>query len=735
MISIFSPAVSLMKKLKYPHKFALIGVIFLLPISVMLFLLISDMKDKIDFIEKEKLGIEYTLHLKNLIADIQQHRGMTNAFLSGDQSFKEELALKKSQIELKIEQLDAVDQKLGATLKTEQKWNEIKDMWNTFQKNANQLSVNETLEEHTEIIAKLLEFMNHIGNTSNLYLDTGLKNYHLTESYMNIPMMTEKIGQTRAYGSGYLAKETMTVDERTKLFVLSILISSTLEDIKNSVNTILSENVPNETLIKANLEKTVSETEIFLDVLNKNVLYAEENNISPNHYFLLASRAIDSAFILYEIEALALTDVLENDIHHIEKERTQIVLLLITILFILSYLFIAFYKSVRDTVFTFEQTATKIANGDLNAKLSLDTNDELKHAGDSFNRMAEALCNKIDELKIAEEQLQEQKEFADNLIQNSTTATFVINADGNITIWNKACEELTGIKAHTILGTPNHWKAFFEEPHPCLADLIIRKSQINQYSISYDKSRIIPDGLHAEGWFILNDGLNHYLYFDAAPLYNRKGELTAVIETLMDMTDKKRNEDKIKYKAYHDPLTELPNRNYLQKAIAKALLQAKEENRMVALLFLDLDGFKIVNDTYGHDVGDKLLKIAANRLNKYAGEFDTVARLGGDEFVILYQEINKPSDAGIIAQNIINEINKPIVIGNNELFVGATIGISLFPNNGKDNETLMKHADLAMYHAKKKGKNRYQFYSSLMCDVDCKLTSCLIKNLKKETRA
>ncbi|HHW36604.1 MAG TPA: diguanylate cyclase [Bacillales bacterium] len=735
MNSIFSPAVSLMKKLKYPHKFALIGVIFLLPITVMLFLLISDMKDKIDFIEKEKLGIEYTLHSKNLIADMQQHRGMTNAYLSGDQSFKEELALKKSQIELKIEQLDAVDKKLGAELKTEQKWNEIKDMWNTFQRNANQLSVNETLDEHTEIIAKMLEFMNHIGNTSNLYLDTGLRNYHLAESYMNIPIMTEKIGQTRAYGSGYIAKKTMTVDERTKLFVLSILIGSTLEDIKNSVNTVLSENVPNKTLIKANLEKTISETEIFLDVLNKNVLDTEEITISPNHYFLLASRAIDSAFILYEIEAQTLTDVLESDIHHIEKERTQIVLLLITILLILSYLFIAFYKSVRDTVFTFEQTATKIASGDLNARLSLETNDELKHAGDSFNIMAEALCNKIDELKIAEEQLQEQKEFSDNLIQNSTTATFVINAAGNITIWNKACEELTGLKAQTILGTSDHWKAFFEEPHPCLADLIIRKDQINHYSIPYDKSRIIPDGLHAEGWFILNNSLNHYLYFDAAPLYNHKGELTAVIETLMDMTDKKRNEDKIKYKAYHDPLTELPNRNYLQKAIGKALLHAKEENRMIALLFIDLDGFKIVNDTHGHDVGDKLLKIAANRLNKYAGEFDTVARLGGDEFVILFQEVNKPSDTGIIAQNIINEINKPIVIGNSELFVGATIGISLFPNNGKDNETLMRHADLAMYHAKKKGKNRYQFYSSFMCDFDCKLKSCLIKNLNKNSGA
>ncbi|WP_458414910.1 diguanylate cyclase domain-containing protein [Schinkia sp. CFF1] len=733
MNSIFSPAVSLMKKLKYPHKFALIGIIILLPVSFMLYYFFSGMEDKIAFIEKEKIGIEYNLHLKNLLDELQQHRGMTNAYRNGDQSFKEEISIKESQIKLEISEIDAINKRLASKLQTKKMWDDVKNNWISFQANANNLTAQENLEMHTKVIAKLVLLMNHVGYTSNLYLDSRLENHHLIASYTKIPYMTEKIGQARAIGSGYLAKKLGTVEEKEKLFALSILIRATADDINETVKTVLNENITNKPLINSYLNESVSETEFFLDTLNNKVLVATNTIITPNYYFLLATKTIDSSYKLYEAEAQALSHLLDNDITHAKSQRNQVIFLFAIVLFILFYLFIAFYKSVRDTLLTFEQTAVKMANGDLKARVSLDTKDELKEAGDSFNIMAESLCDKIDELKEAEEALQEQKEFSDNLILNSTTATFVINSKGEITIWNKGLEKLTGIKAETVIGTSNHWTAFYNTVHPCLADLIIHEDHKTLYSLDYNRSALIPDALHSEGWFVLRDGVNHYLSFEAAPIYNRKGDVIAVIQTLMDMTEKKRTEDKIKYRAYHDKLTGLYNRSYLDKAIGKALLHAKSENRIVALLFIDLDGFKEVNDTYGHDIGDFLLKIVANRLKKYAGDDDTVARLGGDEFVILLQEIKKPSEAGMVAHNIIAEINMPIVINNYELSVGASIGISLFPHNGIDNVTLTKHADLAMYKAKRRGKNRFQFFTSLMCDPDCKLVSCLIKNLQKET--
>lgn len=733
MNSIFLPAVSLMKKLKYPHKFTLIGIIILLPISFMLYYFFSEMNNKLAFIEKEKLGVEYNLHLKNLLDDLQQHRGMTNAYLSGDQSFENEIIIKKSQINLEIEQIDMINKNLEGELKTAKKWAEVKDMWLHLQHNSSQLSVDDIFYRHNDIIGKLVLLMNHVGYSSNLFLDTKLENYHLIESYMKIPMMAERIGQTRGFGAGYVAKKMRTEEEKQQLFVLSILIGSTLEEINKAVNTVLSENLPNKSLISSHLDETVSKTQIFLDTLNQHVLETDEIKITPNHYFLLASQAIDSSFKLYEIEAQALNHLLDNDFNNVKKQRSLVIFLLTVVLFFLLYLFVAFYKSVRDTVLIFEHTATKMAKGDLKVRVSLDTKDELKQAGDSFNIMAEALCNKIDELKMTKEQLQEQKEFTDNLILNLTTATFVLNSKGNITIWNKGCEKLTGIKADTVMGTSNHCKAFYNKVHPCLADLIVHEYNKPLYTLDYVQSSLIPDGLHSEGWFVLRDGINHYLSFDAAPIYNRKGELIAVVETLMDMTEKKRHEDQIKYRAYHDNLTGLYNRSYLDKAIGKALLHAEKEKRIVALLFIDLDGFKAVNDTHGHDIGDELLKIVAERLKKYAKDYDTVARLGGDEFIILLQQINKPSEAGLIAHNIIKEINLPVFIDKIELFIGASIGISLFPENGTDNETLTKHADLAMYKAKRQGKNRFQYFTLLMCDPDCKLKSCLVNNLQEGT--
>lgn len=733
MDSIFSPAVSLMKKLKYPHKFAFIGIIILLPISFMLYYFFSVMNNTIDFIEKEQLGIQYNMHLKTLLDDLQQHRGMTNAYLSGDQSFEEAMAIKTTQIESEINQIDRINTRVGSVLKIEKRWNEVKSMWSSLQNSSNRLSAEETYYEHNAIIEKIILLMNQVGYTSNLFLDTKLENYHLVESYMKIPIMTERIGQTRGYGVGYVAKQTRTAEEKETLLKLSILIQSTIEEINTTVNSVLTENIPNKQAINSYLDKAVAETQFFLDTVNQDVLAAEVVKITPNHYFQLATSAIDSSFKLYEMEAQALNYLLEKDISHVKSQRNQVILLLTAVLFFLIYLFIAFYKSVRDAVFIFEHTAAKMAKGDLKARVELDTKDELKQAGDSFNIMAEALCNKIVQLKKAEEEFQEQKEFSDNLILNSTTATFVINSKGNVTIWNKGCEKLTGLAADTIVGTTNHWTAFYQTKHPCLADCIRDENQKNLYSIDYEKSPLIPEGLHSEGWFILRDGINHYLSFDAAPIYNRKGELIAVIETLMDMTEKRRSEDKIKYRAYHDNLTGLYNRSYLDKAMGKALLHAKKEKRILALLFIDLDGFKAVNDTHGHNIGDELLKAVAERLKKFAGDFDTVARLGGDEFVILLQEIHKSSEAGMLAHSIIKEINLPISIGDIELSIGASIGVSLFPNNGSDNESLTKHADIAMYKAKRKGKNRFQLYTSLMCDPDCKLKSCVIKNLKEET--
>lgn len=168
---------------------------------------------------------------------------------------------------------------------------------------------------------------------------------------------------------------------------------------------------------------------------------------------------------------------------------------------------------------------------------------------------------------------------------------------------------------------------------------------------------------------------------------------------------------RVEYLAYHDGLTALPNRSLFSKLLSQGIAQAKRHNRQMAILFLDLDHFKQINDTLGHEAGDQLLQEVAQRLRVILRESDTVARLGGDEFVVLLPELDEVKFAGVVAEKILNAISKPIILLEHEFRITTSIGISIYPKDGLDEETLKKHADIAMYQAKGEGKNNYHYYS------------------------
>jgi diguanylate cyclase (GGDEF)-like protein/PAS domain S-box-containing protein len=170
------------------------------------------------------------------------------------------------------------------------------------------------------------------------------------------------------------------------------------------------------------------------------------------------------------------------------------------------------------------------------------------------------------------------------------------------------------------------------------------------------------------------------------------------------------NESETHFRRFFDALTGLPNRNLLAERLGQALKQARREGSRVAVMFIDLDFFKQVNDTLGHAVGDRLLQLVAERMRMCVRETDTIARLGGDEFVILLMDIDAIAPAGIIAEKLIGQMVEPFVIEGNEIHIGASIGITIFPDDGRDIDTLFRNADLAMYRAKTMGRNNTQFF-------------------------
>ena len=209
----------------------------------------------------------------------------------------------------------------------------------------------------------------------------------------------------------------------------------------------------------------------------------------------------------------------------------------------------------------------------------------------------------------------------------------------------------------------------------------------------------------------LPDGGRRYVSLSGEPMYATDGRFTGYRGVGQDITERKRAEERIQYLATHDGLTALPNRVMFSQLLNLAIQSARRYERNFAVLFIDLDRFKIINDTLGHEAGDMLLKEIATRLRHVLRSSDIVARLGGDEFVVLVQEVNEQDQVAIVARKILSAVLKPIVLGGQDCRVTASIGVALHPSAGQDEQSLMKNADIAMYLAKEEGKNNFQFYS------------------------
>jgi diguanylate cyclase (GGDEF)-like protein/PAS domain S-box-containing protein len=220
------------------------------------------------------------------------------------------------------------------------------------------------------------------------------------------------------------------------------------------------------------------------------------------------------------------------------------------------------------------------------------------------------------------------------------------------------------------------------------------------------------------------DGRQRHVEFRTIPIRDEDGKIIQAIHIQRDITDRKEAENQIRCLAYYDNLTGLPNRTFFKDLLTRALMNAKRSKRPMAALFIDLDFFKRVNDTLGHDAGDELLRAVAERLLKCVRKTDcitrpedgesvnTVSRLGGDEFIVLLNDIANDRDAAFVARRILNDLRQPYLLSGQEVFISASIGISVYPSDGEDTETLLRNADIAMYNTKEEGKNNYQFFAS-----------------------
>ncbi len=318
----------------------------------------------------------------------------------------------------------------------------------------------------------------------------------------------------------------------------------------------------------------------------------------------------------------------------------------------------------------------------------------------------------ITQQKIFEAELKEKEHLLTQVIDGCPVPMFVIDDDHKVTHWNRACEAIIGTKSSDVVGTKDQWKGFYSEPRPVLADLVLdnKLSELTEYySERWAPSTLVENGWEATDHFPSFNAGEKWLYFTAALLQNQEGKIIGAVETLQDVSDQKKYETKLEFQANHDALTGLANRNLLMDRLNQAIAHATRDKRLLALLFIDLDNFKTINDTFGHNVGDQLLRETARKIQSVIRSGDTVARFGGDEFVVLLFSPESEDYVSNVVQRISQKVATSYSHKGQTLKIGSSTGIAMFPDDGLSTETLMMNSDRAMYRAKASNKGGYIF--------------------------
>jgi diguanylate cyclase (GGDEF)-like protein/PAS domain S-box-containing protein len=299
---------------------------------------------------------------------------------------------------------------------------------------------------------------------------------------------------------------------------------------------------------------------------------------------------------------------------------------------------------------------------------------------------------------------QAAREQAQATLDSISDALVVVDPTGAVTAFNPAATALTGWTRDDALG----------RPLDDVVRLVDPESGDAQASVLHDalrKSR--PQRLDGERELLRRDGEKRAIEESASPLRDASGAAIGGVLLLRDVSEAREHAQALTHAAQHDALTGLPNRVLFQDRLTQALATVARGNRG-AVLYIDLDKFKPINDTLGHPVGDKVLQEVAQRLRDCVREDDTVSRQGGDEFVLLLQRLADPRDAARVAEKLIRSVQQPILHDGHELRVGASVGISLFPQDAREARVLMKQADTALYHVKETGRGRYSYFTDLM---------------------
>ncbi|MBB5897046.1 EAL domain-containing protein [Kutzneria kofuensis] len=801
------------------------------------YLLMVNNGQRIEFSRNELRGLDYLRPLETLLIDLTADKTLDRLAAAG-QATPEQVEAARTKVDADFAALAAVDAQVGSDLRTTgANLNAnilpatLAKNWHTWESGRHDPGTDDAF--HSQLVTDVRTLISYVGVTSNLVLDPELSPYHIADALaVRAPAI---IDHTRSVGDtvdGLVADGRVTLPDRTGVAATVATLTSDADGLQEDLFTIFQDGGGSAEARAVQNALGPLLTSTYLDVANLGTMitqdFVQAAQLQLSRPAL--SHAVDQAIGAVSALSTALSQregvMLQARIDMDSMGRQLALAAVLAVLAVTVLLVVWQSRRITTDVGTVSRVAASLAGGDLTGRARVRSRDEIGVMATAFNGMAEQLQQMVEEQQRAERTLRSERDFVDAVLEIAGSLVLVIDKDGRIVRFNRACELTTGYAADDVVGKlcwelfllpedrpcieeqfddlqPSKFPHNFECPwltkageqrriawsntalvdesaavthviatgidvtaqraaeaalreakerfqkafdHAsigmCLVDIDGRFTQVNRalcemlgrpedellalriadvthpddLSATVATVAVAKDGYSAphrlEKRYLRSDGRTVWAQVTVCTIHSENGESPYFVTQVEDVTERREAEARLVRQALHDPLTGLPNRTLLMDRLRQVLARADRHPELTAVLFIDLDGFKDVNDSLGHDVGDEVLTEVGRRLQDNIRPLDTVARLGGDEFVVLCQDLATEQNVVEISERLAGVLSEPVVVGTFEVVVTASVGIALANGHNPAPEDLLREADAAMYGAKTRGKNRCEIFDA-----------------------